>query len=76
MLGTQSCMKFLVKSQYCALGSVQNMTQGLGVLLCCLRVDARRNARLDLNSILAFLCVVFLCLVTKKSLKFEYFQVS
>ena len=41
-----------------------------------LHVDAHRNARIDSDSILAFLCVAFLRLVVKKLRKFEYFRVS
>ena len=46
------------------------------IMSCHLRVDACRNAWIDLDSILAFLCVAFLRLVMKKSRKFEYFCVS
>ena len=43
------------------------------LVLRCLRVYARRNARIDSDSILAFFCVAFLRLVTKNSRIFDIF---
>ena len=39
--------------------------QGLELRVHCLCVDSCCNARIDQDFILAFLCVVFLCMVTK-----------
>ena len=55
------------------------MIQGLA--LCCITfvltlIAMRSNARIDSDSILAFLCIALLHLVTKKSRKYEYFRVS
>ena len=48
---------------------------GACVVLRHHRVDACRHARIDSDSILAFLCVALLRLVMKKSRNFEYFCV-
>ena len=62
-----------------AWGPVQNMMQGL--TLRCIAftltlVTTQSNARIDLDSILAFLRIVFVCSCHEKLQKFEYFHVS
>ena len=37
-------------------------------------VGTQHNARIDLNPILAFLCIAFLCQIVKKSLKYLIIQ--
>ena len=55
------------------------MTQGLAlrcVAFALTLVATQSNARIDPDSILAFLCIALLHLVMKKLRNFEYFRVS